>query len=146
MGPVETMVTTAWADIQSRYTALAGAASLPLPVYAIGAADWFSRMKYPAMFLTLDYVRQNTESMLGEEIEAVLDLVLVHTAAKPTTLETQMMGYIDAMLELLRDDHTFGGACQIGEFMASDMYAAAQDGRDLAIAMISIRLRREVQI
>lgn len=146
MQPVKTIVDTAWTDIKARFAALATVAGLPVPVFARGVADWFSRMKYPAMFLTLDYVAQETESMLGENLSVVLNLVIVHTAAKPEKLETQMTEYIDAMLELIRNDHTFGGACQIGEFVASDLYAGAQDGRDLSIAIITLRLRKEVEI
>jgi len=140
------MVTTAWADVQARFSPLAIAKSLPVPQYAFGGRDWFSRMKYPALFLTVDYARQETESMLGEELRVALDLVLVQTAAKPETLQAQILGYTDAMLELIRDDHTLGGACQIGEFVASDLYAGAADGPDLAIAMMSILLRKEIQI
>lgn len=146
MGPVETVVTTAWADIQTRFTAAAAAAGLPALNYAFGVADWFSRMKYPVLFATLDYVRQVTESQQGEMLEIALNLVVVHTGSKPDTLETQMIGYTDALLELLRDDHTFGGACEIGEFALSDLYAGAQDSRELAIAIMTILLRKEILI
>ena len=145
MGAVRTIVDTAWADIQSRFGALAAEKSLPEPKYAIGA-DWFSRLRYPVLFLTTDYIRQETSAILGEEVSVALDLVLVHTAGKADVLETAMIDYTDCLLELIRDDHTFGGACQIGEFVSSDLYAGAQDGWDLGIALLSILLRQEISI
>lgn len=146
MGPVETIVSTAWADIQSRFASLAAAAGLPVPTFSYGEKNWSSRNSYPAMFLALDYVRQDTSSMLAEELEVAMDLVLVQTSAEPETLQDQMMQYTDCMLELVRDDHTFGGACQIGAFVSSELYDGSEQDRDLAIAIISINLRTEVLI
>ena len=146
MGPVRTAVSTAWTDIQTRFSTITTEHQLKAPKYAKGVSDWFSRMSYPALFLTSDYVTQETSGQLGEELGIVLNLVLVHTSPKPDKLEDDMLEYTDCLLELIRDDHTFGGACQIGEFVSSDLYAAAQDGQDLALAMITIRLRTEVEI
>lgn len=146
MQPVKQIVDKAWADIQARLPALCVKHGAPSPTFAYGVSDWFSRLKYPVLFLTLDYIRQESSATMGEELQVSMDLVLVHTATKPEILQQHTIGYTDAMLELIRDDHTFGGACQIGEFVGSDLYAAAQDGRDLAIAMISVLLREEVQI
>lgn len=146
MGAVRTIVDTAWADIQSRFSVAASEAKLKIPAYAFGVADWFSRTKYPVVFCTLDYVRQETSAIGAEELQVAMNLVVVQTGLKPETLEDEMMDYTDVVLELLRDDHTFGGACQIGEFQSSDLYAGAQDGKDLAIAIVAILLRQEVEI
>jgi len=146
MGPVESIVTTAWTDIQSRFGLLATEKYLDVPTYAYGSADWLSRYKYPVLFLTVDNVRQETSGIGAEELRVSLDLVLAQTANKPETLESEVMQYTDCMLELIRDDHTFGGACHIGEFIASELYAGSEQDRDIAIAIITILLRKEVQI
>jgi len=146
LGQVRTMVAAAWADIQSRFGALCDTAGVQKPHYVFGESDWFSRMKYPAMFLTLDNVRQETSSQLADELSVTLDLVIVHTSGKPETLETQMMDYTDCMLELMRDDHTLGGACQIGEFVSSELYGGSQDSRDVGVAVVTVLLRKEVLI
>jgi hypothetical protein len=146
VGPARQIIETAWTDIQARFGPLATAKSLKVPVYSFGIADVFSRMKYPALFLAVDFVRQETESILGENLSVALDLILVHTDAKPAVLQTAMLDYTDCMLELLRDDHTLGGACQIGEFQGSDLFSASANDADLAIAKISILLRTEIQI
>ena len=145
MGPVKTLVSTAWADIKDRFPALAASHHVKAPKFAKGVSDWFSRLSYPVLILTSDYITQETAGQLGEELAVILDLVLVHTAGKPEKLEDEVLEYVDCLLELIRDDHTFNGACIIGEFVSSDLYAAAQDQQDLAIAMMKIRLRTEVQ-
>lgn len=144
MGPVRTIVDTAWTDIQSRFGALCAAQSVTEPSYIFGESDWMSRMKYPVMFCTVDYARQETSSVGDEQITVALDLVIVHTSSRPDTLETNMLDYTDCMLELVRDDHTFNGACHIGEFLSSDLYAGSQNDRDMAVAIVSILLRKEV--
>jgi len=146
MGPVRTLVATAWADIQSRFGAIATAHSVTEPAYIFGESSWFSRMKYPAMFLTVDSVRQETSSQLAEELSVQLDLVIVHTSSRPDTLETNMLDYTDCMLQLLRDDHTMNEACEIGEFVASELYAGSENDRDIAVAIVTLLLRKEILI
>lgn len=146
MGPVRTIVDTAWADIKVRFGPLATAKSLKVPAYSFGVADVFSRLKYPVLFLAVDYARQETESMLGENLSVAMDLVIVDTGPKPDALQDAILDYTDCLLELIRDDHTFGGACQIGEFQSSDLFAASANDRDLAIAKLSVLLRTEIQI
>jgi len=146
MGEVRTIVDTAWADIQSRYRTICQTNGQRIPQFAFGVQDLHSRLKYPAFFCTRDYTLMESKSMLGEELQVVLTLVLVHTDVKPDRLEEAMMDYLDNLFELIRDDHTFGGACQIGEFVGSDTFAGDQAGAQLAIETVTIRLRTEVQI
>lgn len=140
------MVDTAWADIQSRYRTICQTNGQTIPQFAFGVQDFASRMRYPVLFCTRDFTRMESLSMCGEELQVTLTLVLVHTDLKPERLEESMMDYLDNLFELIRDDHTFGGACQIGEFVGSDSFAGDQAGQLLAIETVTIRLRMEVQI
>lgn len=146
MGEMRTIVDTAWADIKTRYAAICTTNGQTVPVFDFGVHNVFSRTKYPAMLAVRDFTRQEPQSMLGEELQVNLTLVLVHTDSRPARLEETMMDYLDNVFELIRDDHTFGGACHIGEFVGSDSFAGSQDGPLLAIETVSLRLRKEVQI
>lgn len=144
MGPFRTIVDTAWADVQSRFGALCTAQSVVEPSYVFGESDWMSRTKYPVIFCTVDYVRQETSAVGDEQVLVALDLVIAHTSSRPDTLETNMLDYTDCMLQLVRDDHTFNGACHVGEFVSSDLYSGSQNDRDMAVAIVSFLLRKEL--
>jgi hypothetical protein len=145
MGEVQQIIDTAWAHVKVAFTEICRVKRIPEPNYDISGPGVLNRLEYPALVMSKDYVRQETSAIMGEELQVALDLVLVHTAMEADALSSNGMAYIDAMLEMIRDDHTFGGACHIGEFVATDFFGDRELDQ-VEILKMAVLLRKEVQI
>lgn len=145
MGELSTIIDTAWAHVKSSYTPLVEARYIAVPYYEVGVQAALSGIRYPILVRAKDYVRQDTSAIMGEELQVSLDFVLVHVANKPETLEANSLIYMDCLLEMIRDDDTFGGACQLGEFVASEFFDGSGNDQSMEIVKISVLLRQEVE-
>jgi len=143
---VTSIITTAWDHVQTAYTALVRAENLAVPHYIVGVQTALSSTRYPVLVRAKDYIRQDTSGITGEELKVALDFVLIHVANKPETLEANSLKYMNCLLEMIRDDDTFGGACQLGEFVASEFFDGSGNDRSMEIVKISVLLRQEVEI
>ena len=126
MGAVRSMVDTAWADIQDRFGPIADDKSLSRPSYHTGLA-YFTRLKYPALFLTTDYVQQATTGVTAEGVSVYLNLVLVHTNSQPAHLEDDSLDYTDCLLELIRNEIQVCRICDLYEIDIPDATPCLQE-------------------
>lgn len=63
----------------------------------------------------------------------------------PATLEKALLGYADALVNLVGENEDLGGICDVSEITYVDFYHGAPGAKDIGVVVVTIIMRSELR-
>jgi hypothetical protein len=113
--------------------------------HVLGYREALSSDRYPVAFFVASSATPEDSAQHGEWFALEADIVIAYRHSTPAGLETALLGYADAVRNLVGADESLGGLCDVAEITYIDWYHGAPGAKDIGVVVVSIAMRIELR-
>lgn len=113
--------------------------------HVLGYREALSSDRYPIAFFVASSATPEDSAQHGQWLVLEADIVIAYRHSQPAALETALLGYSDALRNLVGADESLGGLCDVAAITYIDWYHGAPGAKDIGVVVVSISMRSELR-
>jgi len=129
----------------SQVEAEIGATVADIADHVLGYRDTLTASHYPCAFYVASSGTPEESAQHGEWFALDADILIAYRASTPEALETALLAYSDALRNLVGEDESLGGLCDVAQITYIDWYHGAAMEKDKGVVVVSITMRTELR-
>jgi hypothetical protein len=113
--------------------------------HVMGYREALSADRYPTAFYIAADASPEPSGQGSQWLPLSADLIVAYRHSTPATLEKALLGYADALLDLVGDNVDLGGICDVSQITYIDFFHGAPGAKDIGVVVASITMRSEIR-
>lgn len=118
---------------------------LTTPMFELGYSPLFGRTHYPAGVIAQGVSGEEPIANKAADIGTELTCAIAIRESRPAKLQTNMLRYSDAMLDMVREDRTLGGICYEAVVNEVVPYQGDPQDKQIAVLVFTITINEEIE-
>lgn len=113
--------------------------------HVLGYRETLASERYPVLCYVAADANPEPSGQGAQWLPLSADIVAAYKHSVPATLEKALLGYADALVNLVGENESLGGACELAEIQYLDFYHGAPGAKDIGVVVVTVIMRSELR-
>jgi len=113
--------------------------------HMLGYREVLSADRYPLVCYVASDFTPEPSGQGSQWLVARADVVVAYKHSVPATLEKVLLGYSDALINLVGEHEDLGGICDVAVIEYGDLYHGAPGSKDIGMVLVTVTMRSELR-